>query len=366
MKRIVFYSPIKIPDESAPSGLARVAALIIRAFEKAGFLVERPALPLSYEPLGDETAQKRLRDAAINAAAAFVAECKKGATPLAFVTYHNYYKSPDWIGPMVKRALGCRYMVIEGSYAPKRQTGPWALNHKGSADGLRDADILFATTALDRQCLSHVTGPLTRLIDLPPFIDVKAYSPVRPMSLQSMPHVLAAAMMRDARKRESFRRVANAIANLNPNRYRLSIAGDGIERPLIEAYFSALKNSGHDIRFLGAVPGADMPAVLRQADILAWPGVGEAYGLIYLEAQASGAPVVAEAHKGVPDVVKDGISGRLTDSQTPAAFGQALKDMIENPLARARLAKSARAWVASERSIESTAARLSEAMSGFI
>jgi glycosyltransferase involved in cell wall biosynthesis len=366
MSRIVFYSPIRIPDESAPSGLARVAALIIRAFEKSGFHVDKPALPLSYEPLGDESVQMRLRDAAISAAGAFVAECKKGPPPLAFVTYHNYYKSPDWIGPMVKRSLGCRYIVIEGSYAPKRQSGPWALNHKGSAEGMREADILFATTELDRQCLSQITGPVARLIDLPPFIDVNAYTPVRPVDLKGKSHILAAAMMRDARKRESFRRIANAVANLNPNQYRLSIAGDGIERPLIEAYFSALKNSGHNIQFLGAVPGAGMSALLRQADILAWPGVGEAYGIIFLEAQASGVPVVAEAHKGVPDVVKDGVSGRLTDPQIPAAFGQALKDMIENPLARAQLAKSARAWVASERSIESAAARLSEAMSGFI
>ena len=62
---------------------------------------------------------------------------------------------------------------------------------------------------------------------------------------------------------------------------------------------------------------------LATSDIFVWPGTGEAYGIAYLEAQASGLPVVAQATAGVPTVVRHGVTGLLTAPQDDAAFAAA-------------------------------------------
>ena len=53
-----------------------------------------------------------------------------------------------------------------------------------------------------------------------------------------------------------------------------------------------------------------------------WPGTGEAYGIAYMEAQAAGLPVVAQKTAGVPEVVKDGVTGTLTAAGDASAFAR--------------------------------------------
>ena len=78
------------------------------------------------------------------------------------------------------------------------------------------------------------------------------------------------------------------------------------------------------MRFAGAVPHAELPAIYASADLYLWPAINEAYGMAFLEAQAAGLPVVAGRTGGVPAVVADGVTGVLTPIGDAAAFAAAI------------------------------------------
>jgi glycosyltransferase involved in cell wall biosynthesis len=92
---------------------------------------------------------------------------------------------------------------------------------------------------------------------------------------------------------------------------------------------------------VGVVPHAELPAVYAAADLYVWPAINEAYGMAFLEAQASGLPVVAGRTGGVPAVVADGVTGLLTPVGDAAAFAAAVARLLDDAGARARLGQAA-------------------------
>lgn len=113
---------------------------------------------------------------------------------------------------------------------------------------------------------------------------------------------------------------------------------------------------GERVRFAGAVPHAELPALYASADLYLWPAINEAYGMAFLEAQAAGLPVIAGRTGGVPAVVADGITGILTPVGDAAAFAGAVAALLDRPADRARLAAAASRRVAA-RHDERAAAR---------
>jgi len=91
---------------------------------------------------------------------------------------------------------------------------------------------------------------------------------------------------------------------------RLIIAGDGPEKKAAEQWVS--ENKTKNIHFLGYVENDRLPDIYRSADIFCSPAThGESFGVVLLEAMASGLPVVAFANKGYQEVLGDGISGEF-------------------------------------------------------
>ena len=82
--------------------------------------------------------------------------------------------------------------------------------------------------------------------------------------------------------------------------------------------------------FLPAVPRADLALVYRAADILAVPSYNESFGLVALEAQACGTPVVATDVGGLRTAVRDGVGGLLVDGHDPQAWAQALRESVRD------------------------------------
>ena len=97
---------------------------------------------------------------------------------------------------------------------------------------------------------------------------------------------------------------------------------------------------------------------LGQGGIYVWPGCGEAYGLAYLEAQAAGMPVVAQATAGVPAVVRHGETGILTPEGDVAAYAAAIRDLIRDDAKRQAYGRAARGFVLGERSLALASRRL--------
>ena len=79
----------------------------------------------------------------------------------------------------------------------------------------------------------------------------------------------------------------------------------------------------------------------RAADLVAVPSYNESFGLVALEAQACGTPVVAAAVGGLVTAVRDGVSGVLVDSHNPVDWARVLRDLLASPARRAALSLGA-------------------------
>ncbi|GAA4336153.1 glycosyltransferase family 1 protein [Streptomyces venetus] len=88
------------------------------------------------------------------------------------------------------------------------------------------------------------------------------------------------------------------------------------------------------VRFLGAVPREEVPALLRSADVVVCPASYEPFGIVPLEAMACGVPVVAGAVGGQLDTVADPGTGRLVPPHDPEALARAVAGLLADPAVR--------------------------------
>lgn len=152
--------------------------------------------------------------------------------------------------------------------------------------------------------------------------------------------------------------LVDAMALL-PAPAHLLVAGDGDLRPAFEARARASPASDR-ITFLGAVPQEELPALYRSCDVFALPSVSrlEAFGIVALEAMASGLPVVASDMPGVRELVTDGVEGRLANPLDPLAFATRIDALLRRPLRRARFGRNGRAKVVANYTWEEVAGRM--------
>lgn len=118
-------------------------------------------------------------------------------------------------------------------------------------------------------------------------------------------------------------------------------SADGGERRRLEAVAG-----GHGlqsrVRFLGAVEHEDLADYYALADICVVPSRTETFGLVALEAQALGTPVVASAVGGLTEIVADGETGLLVADRDPQAFADAIARLLDDSALRERMGEAAR------------------------
>lgn len=99
---------------------------------------------------------------------------------------------------------------------------------------------------------------------------------------------------------------------------------------------------GRRVRLLGSVAQADMPALLRSADIVACTPWYEPFGIVPLEAMACGVPVVASAVGGMLDTVVHDVTGRLIPPRSPGDIAAAIKPLLRDAFLRQSLGLAGR------------------------
>ena len=95
------------------------------------------------------------------------------------------------------------------------------------------------------------------------------------------------------------------------------------------------------VRFAPPVPREELPNWYRASDLVCVPSYSESFGLVALEAQACGTPVVATAVGGLRTAVADGISGVLVDGHDPRAWSSVLARLLQEPQRRVLLSMGA-------------------------
>ena len=377
-RRIAFYAPLKAPTHPTQSGDRRMAQLLIQALETAGATVELASGFRSYDGRGDPTRQLELRAEGETLADNLIARYRglsNGARPTAWFTYHLYHKAPDWIGPRVAAALDIPYLVAEASFAPKQAGGRWDLGHCATARTITAAACIFCLTRLDMACVRPLVPAGHHLRYLPPFLDTQPFAAAgTPPAYRAeiagrfgldpkRRWLLAVAMMRPGDKLHSYQRLGAALARLAGDDWQLLVIGDGPARDQATAALAPINGKFDDKLILaGALPLRQLPDIYAACYLYLWPGVGEAYGMAYLEAQAAGLPVVAGNERGVPDVVCHAKTGLLIAPGDDAAFASATRRLLDDAGLRRQLSDGARAFVSTERTVAVAAAAIGEAL----
>ncbi len=339
MPGIAFYAPMKPPDDPVPSGDRSVARALIAALEGAGLGdISLVSALRSRDRMGDPEIQSGI----FRAAEAEIARLADGTPPALWLTYHSYYKAPDLLGPALSRRWGIPYALIEATRASKRLQGPYARFAKAAEEACDAADLIFYLTEHDREALERDLRPGQQLVRLRPFLGKEALDQEISRPSSGTVQLLACAMFRAGDKLASYRALAAALALVRSD-WTLTIIGDGPARAEVKALFSQF---GARVTFHGAVEQHQVAGHFRSGDLLVWPGVGEAFGMVYLEAQAQGCPVLAEDRPGVREVVRDG--GRLVPAGDPAAFAEAIDMLASDPDTRLALGRKARAQIAAD------------------
>ncbi len=358
---ILFYAPMKPPDHPVPSGDRTMARLLMKALDRAGFKPEAISDFRSFEKNGDPASQNTIRREAEDEAHRIIARLRaRPRLPRLWFSYHVYYKSPDWIGPLVCEALGIPYAVAEGSRAMKRAQSPWTTGHKGAEKALDAAAVIFAMTTRDEEALRAHAPTGQGIISLPPFVDFDDWP--RPEQSASSNHpaeLLTVAMMREGDKLQSYRQLTEALKKVTQP-WTLDIIGDGPLRHEIEPWFAGADGT---VRWHGEVTDkARLAAFYNDADLFVWPAVNEAYGMVLLEAQAFGCPVIAGNHGGVSAVVRDGETGVLIAPNDTEAFAAKIDGLLADRGRLRALGDNARQFIREERNLDSASRILSDAL----
>lgn len=350
--RLAFYAPMKAPDHPVPSGDRSIARALLSTLRLVGTEVDLASRLRSREGKGDPARQREIEEAAKEEVARLVDAPEAGAWQ-AWITYHNYYKAPDLIGPPVAKALGIPYVQIESTRARKRLTGPWAGFARQAEAAADAAQLIFYFTQRDAETLQRDAPEEQRLVHLRPFLDRADL----PMQSELSGPMLSVGMMREGDKLASYRIIAETLDEMADLDWRLDIAGDGPPRGQVEALMQPF---GDRVRFLGMLDAERLQRAYRKASLLLWPGVNEALGMVYLEAQAAGVPVVAQDRPGMQELLAPAAYPAIAEGAQGLA--RMAKAYLRNAALRQEAGRVARAHVQAHHLLPAAARTLAEGL----
>jgi glycosyltransferase involved in cell wall biosynthesis len=204
-----------------------------------------------------------------------------------------------------------------------------------------------ALTAISDDCIQHALragASMDKIHLIMNGADLRRFSPLGEPSRNELPYgpkmVFAC---RQLFPRKGIRFLIQAVAQLRPRHPEicLVIAGDGFERPELEALADTLHV--RDITtFLGWVANRDLPLYFRSCAVSAIPSLEEGFGIPAAEAMGCEAPVVATDAGGLPEVVEDGVTGFVVPKGNAAALAGALDQLLSDPALRERMGKAGR------------------------
>ena len=157
------------------------------------------------------------------------------------------------------------------------------------------------------------------------------------------PYVLYLGRLREDKGIDVLLRAFCLIKKGHPQ-VKLMIAGEGREKDNLTATAEKLGIS-RSVEFIGMVQGEQKINTLHEALMLVCPSRREAFGIVNLEAFASGIPVIASRVGGIPDIIQDGVNGLLVEPDDPAQLADRMDLLINDKALRDNLVRNALACV---------------------
>lgn len=199
-----------------------------------------------------------------------------------------------------------------------------------AAFAVRRAAATIAVSSHTARLAANAGAPADRVHTIPPGVDIPS-PPSEPRF--ERPTVVTVARLDDRFKGHDVMLRALPLVLTRVPAAQWLVIGQGRLRGELERQATRMGLSDH-VRFLGALPDAERDRCLGRAHLFAMPsrrpaqGGGEGFGIAYLEAGASGLPVVAGRAAGATDAVADGETGLLVDPDDPAAVAGAISELL--------------------------------------
>jgi phosphatidyl-myo-inositol dimannoside synthase len=259
------------------------------------------------------------------------------------------------MGPAIRRRTGVPYVAfthgLEVSSA--RVPGGWRLLR---AIGSEAAAVTYVSRWCERQLrLRFGDGP--RHVLLPPAVDPEVFHPsvdgtdVRHRhGIGDEPVVVCVSRVVERKGQDQLIRGLADLRSRVPDA-RLLVVGGGPHLGAMTRLAEEIGVGDH-VTFTGEVPGEELPAHFAAGDVFAMPcreRIGglevEAFGIVFIQAQAIGRPVVAGDVGGVPDALLDGVTGVLVDGTDRHAVTGAVASLLGDPPRATRMGAEASHFV---------------------
>ncbi|MER5266725.1 glycosyltransferase family 4 protein [Actinosynnema sp. NPDC002837] len=221
-----------------------------------------------------------------------------------------------------------------------------------------DADVVTFVSRYTRSRFAAAFGPMAALEHLPSGVDTSVFAPSAEAraemraryGLGDRPVVVCVSRLVPRKGQDVLVRALPEIRRQVPGA-ALLLVGGGPYRGTLERLAASVGVSEHVV-LTGSVPWEELPAHYNAGDVFAMPcrtrGRGldvEGLGIVYLEASATGLPVVAGRSGGAPETVRDGVTGRVVDGREVAEVANAVAALLADPGTAAKMGAAGREWV---------------------
>jgi phosphatidylinositol alpha-1,6-mannosyltransferase len=237
-------------------------------------------------------------------------------------------------------------------------------------------DVVTYLTEFSRRRLASAFGPSSTLCQLTPGVDIETFRPgvdgsaVRARhGLGDQPVIVCVSRLVPRKGQDALIDALPAIVRRVPDAALLLVGRGRYETQLRR--LAERRRVADRVVFTGGIGLADLPAHFAAGDVFAMPcrtrrlGMDvEGLGIVYLEASASGLPVVAGRSGGAPDAVREGETGYVVDGRDTAALAQRLADLLLDAGERRRLGAAGRSWVERDWRWDTRAAQLTGLLQG--
>lgn len=274
------------------------------------------------------------------------------------------------LGPRLRAATGLPYTVVAHGTGEILLPARVPLARRALRRVLSEADVVFPVSRFTQEAVERITRGGGNTVVVPPSVDIERFSlDVSGADVRARHHLagdFVVLFVSRLIKRKGADTLIRAVGEL-PNVDAL-IVGTGGDRATLERVAREVGASDRVV-FAGFVPDDELPGYYAAADCFCMPcstrygGLDtEGFGVVYLEAQASGLPCIAGECGGSVEAVVHGETGLVLADPTPSDLRRALDQLREDPALSARIGAAGRMRVERIFAPEVAAGRIEEAL----
>ncbi|HKA69473.1 MAG TPA: D-inositol-3-phosphate glycosyltransferase [Actinomycetes bacterium] len=283
--------------------------------------------------------------------------------PGYFDLVHSHYWLSGQVGWLAKDRWGVPLVhsmhtmaKVKNAYLAEGDTPEPAARIIGEAQVVSVSDRLVANTDAEADQLIRLYGAdPDRVVTVNPGVNLDLFQPGDARVARAKlglpddgPVLLYVGRIQPLKSPDVLVRATGRLLEADPTlRGRLTVAvvggpsGTGCASPSHLSNLAGALGVADQVRFAPAVPQHELADWFRAASVTVVPSYNESFGLVALESQACGTPVVAAAVGGLTTAVRDGYSGVLIDGHDPDDYAAVLRKLIDSPRLRAELSAGA-------------------------